>query len=116
MKKLLIALALISTSLAYAQKVPQNKVSVEITCFPLSDFRRVLDAYDEEPVFSMNTIVRRNGQLIDNETIFTLNMETGDWTVYRQIDDETVCVQAAGDSFNILGGTGSTKKSKKDML
>jgi len=103
MKKLLAILVFAIAPLAYAQNIVISKMSIELQCFALSDFDRVLNMYDETGVFSMDTItVNRSGQRIETQTVFTLNPKNREWSMYRQVDDETVCVHAAGFNFNFM--------------
>jgi len=102
MKKLLVILACAMAPFAHAQKVEQTTMDIILQCFALSDFTRVLDMYDEEPMFSMDTIVKQDGKQVKTQTVFTLNIQTRAWTMYRQVDRETVCVHAAGENFDFM--------------
>jgi hypothetical protein len=113
MKKLLLALGLLSASLSYAQGIPISQVRMTMQCFPLSEFTRVLESYAEEPMFTMDTLIVQNDKEVVTASVFTLNVETREWTLYRQVNDETVCFQAAGENFDFIG---KSTKSKKDML
>lgn len=110
MKKLLVALAMVSSSLVCAQT---SKLEMVMHCFPLDDFINVLDEYDEQPLFVMDTMVNRGSRLVESQTIITVNLDTRKWSMYRQVDDETVCVQAAGKNFDFMEMPSATKK---DML
>ena len=82
-------------------------------CFPLADFTEVLDAYDEQPLFIMDTVVKRDKKYLDSQTVITVDIESREWTMYRQVDTETVCVQAAGKNFRFMD---MSDTPKKDML
>ncbi len=105
MKKLLATLVCTMAPFAHAQSIVTSTMDIELKCFALSDFTRVLDMYDEEPMFSMDTIVLHSGQKVKTQTVFTLNPNTREWSMYRQVDGETVCVHAAGINFDFMATT-----------
>lgn len=74
-----------------------------IKCFPLDDLRSYLIKWKEEPVFIMDIMMYNgNGELQPYETIFTINSKTRRWSLIRQADETTACIQGAGDNFNFI--------------
>lgn len=101
MKKLLVALLFVSTAV-FAQTETRRQT---VKCFPVDDIAKMLDKWKEEPVFFMDTLVYGiNGEIENRETIFTVNTETRKWTLLTQVSPDTVCIQGAGENFNIVGG------------
>ena len=105
-----MALAIFSSSVATAQT---SNIEMVMHCFPLDDFSNVLDKYDEQPLFVMDTMVNRGSRLVQSQTVITVNLDTREWSMYRQVDDKTVCVQAAGKNFDFME---MPSKPKKDMM
>ena len=108
MKKLLVALLFVSTAV-FAQTETRRQT---VKCFPLDDLPKMLNKWKEEPVFFMDLLTyRTDGEIEHRETIFTVNTETRKWTLITQVSPDTVCIQGAGENFNIVGGNESKKNN-----
>lgn len=101
-KSLLLALALLTAGPSHSQ----TSIFTESICLPtLNAMREFAIAYDELPLFSglgLSMIVSQNtSNPVYVPVFFTVNQETGTWSLFLGVTPDTACLWASGTNFTI---------------
>lgn len=74
-------------------------VNFPIPCTDITTLSEVLDKHGEKAAMTMSSSREIRGRVIESSTVLFINYETKTWTLAEQINDETYCVVAMGDSI-----------------
>jgi hypothetical protein len=95
---LFLSLVLVLPTWAYAQQV-KNFYTVSECGAPLDQFSFSIDL-DEEILFEGTSVVKgSSGTPFFGGMLFTVNQDTGTWTLFSLYADGTVCTIAFGEDF-----------------
>lgn len=91
MKKLFLALALVSSTTYASQKFELTTV-----CSTGADIYKVLTDYDEKPMLKMKSNRLKRGTLVPYSNILFVNAKEGSFTMVEQYEEDLFCVVALG--------------------
>lgn len=103
MNKLITGAAILaSTSFANAQEIAEQKFDIysKHECGPsMIMFWEAMDL-GEQPLFQGRTVVFTiNDVPVVGEMLFTVNQDTGYWSLFAVFEDDTVCLLSFGNAF-----------------
>ena len=97
-KKLLLTSALLVSNTAFGQEFPTFH-SVQ-PCADYKTLKQQTDKYDETILFKGNSILKHiSGQLVNAEFVFTVNQDTGTWTMVALYPNRVACMVTNGTRF-----------------
>lgn len=96
------ACVLASTSFVYAQEIDEQKFDIitKQQCGPsMIMFWEAMDL-GEQPLFQGRTVIFTiNDVPVVGEMLFTVNQDTGYWSLFAVFEDDTVCLVSFGNAF-----------------
>lgn len=95
--------ALVAATLATASNAQELSLKRFYTVQDCGEQFRMFDysaEIGEQPLFiGTSTMVGIEGEYYNGSMMFTVNQDTGTWTMFTQYADGTVCITAFGDFF-----------------
>lgn len=91
MKKLFLALALVSSTTYASQKFELTTV-----CSTGADIHKVLTEYNEEPMLKMTSNRSVGGKVANFSNILFVNAKEGSFTMVEQYEKDLFCIVAVG--------------------
>lgn len=64
-------------------------------------FAETLYSYGETPIMRGQSVRNINGTMMAMNTVLFMNMETGTWTLAEQVAEDTLCVIAMGQNWQV---------------
>ena len=112
MKKLLVALALISGSvLAQEKDGPKvDTVKFDAYCMTTQALGKILAKYEEQPMMSMIVGREVGGQSMEFVTIMFANPRSGTWSLVERVGEDAFCVTATGTKIAPYAGDRAPQK------
>jgi hypothetical protein len=104
MKNLLVAIGLLTASVAYGQEQQDNTkwFMVKQECKPVAEFMaQVVGRWSEHALFSGKgvTIGALDGMPYNGGVMLFVNQDSGTWTLGTMYSNGMVCISAAGTEF-----------------